>query len=105
VIEFDGNEGSPHRMTLTEPDGTPVFDVLAVEDELEARRKRQDETRERADEMRRFILTSCQDLNGKETAEKLAGKFGGTVSTHASQLSRKAYGVERIDGHWRTMAA
>jgi hypothetical protein len=31
VIEFDGNEGSPHKMMLTEPDGSPVFDVIAVD--------------------------------------------------------------------------
>lgn len=101
VIAFDGNEGTPHTITLTEPDGTPVFDVISVEDELAARRKRQEETRRKADEIRGYVLSECQGLNGQQTAAELAARFGGAASTHAGQLSRGGYGVRRIDGRWQ----
>jgi hypothetical protein len=111
-LTFDGNGDAPSEVIVTPALGIPKFEVLATAsadelDERRARRQRQRDgkTRARADEIREFVLTKCQDMNGSETAEAIREGFGGSVSTHKSQLSRRAYGVKPIaGGGWRSLA-
>lgn len=102
-LDCDGNEGTPHGIILSEPDGTPSFDVLkrVTADELRGRaRDRSAETAQKRDRTREFVLSECQSLSGKDTAVRIAERFGGAASTHEAQLSRGAYGLKRINDVW-----
>lgn len=109
TLTFEGNYGPVHEMIVTRPEGKPIFDVIDVikPDELVKRTiDRRADTQAKRAEIRQFILGECISLNGKETAEAIAEKFGGSVRTHAAQISRHAYGVRRDNGRWvRTVDA
>lgn len=112
-MTFSGNHAAEHQITTTLANGVPRFDVLSSvgADELAERRARKQRQRGAArrqerDLIRDFVLSSCQGLNGKETAGKIreAG-FKGEISTHKSRLSDGAYGVKAIaQGVWRSAA-
>ena len=106
-LEYDGNEGTPHRITVNEPNGVPSFDVVRTADSTEMRGQRRNvETMAKRAEFREYVLAECQSLNGQQTAERLAERLGGSVSTHKTLLSRGGYGVRRENGRWvRTLQA
>jgi AAA domain len=95
-LEFDGNRGTPHNIIVTEPDGTPCFDVIETGEPR--RRQRNLETKAKLDAKQDYVIAKCQGVNGQQTAEKLAAKFGGSASTHAARLSDGGYGVKNVGG-------
>ena len=112
VLDFDGNDGQPWALHVSEPNGKPQDLALRERigaDELadrRARRSRQrtDDRKNRSDGIRDFILAQCQQMNGKEAAEAIAAQFGGSVSSYQSQLSRKSLGVKAIaGGGWESL--
>jgi len=93
-LDFDGNEGMPHRVIVTEPDGRPRFDVVGVTtgDELASqRRARSKATLDKNAEIGRFVARLGDGMTGKAKAERIAAEFGGSPATHQSQLSRGVY--------------
>jgi hypothetical protein len=105
-LQCDGNEGTPHNIVVTEPNGTPHFEVLRTEgaDEIRGRtRDRAAETKAKRADYRAFVLKECQGFSGTDTADALAEKFGGSRNTHAARLSDGGYSLERTeDGSWRS---
>ena len=100
-LDFDGNEGTPHSIITTEPNGIPSFDVIRTLDTDEFRGQRRGaETHAKRELIRTHVLTDCQALNGKDTAQALADRFGGSPSTHASALSKGDYRVKRQGDRW-----
>jgi energy-coupling factor transporter ATP-binding protein EcfA2 len=106
-LEYDGNEGTPHRITVNEPNGIPSFEVVRTADTDELRGQRRSvETLAKRAGIREFVLAECQHLNGKETAKQIAEKFGGSESSHQTLLSRGGYGIKREGDRWtRTLEA
>jgi energy-coupling factor transporter ATP-binding protein EcfA2 len=105
-LQCDGNEGTPHNIVVSEPDGTPHFEVLRTEDSEEIRGRARDraaETKAKRADYRAFVLKECQGFSGTDTADALAAKFGGSRNTHAARLSDGGYSLERAeDGSWRS---
>lgn len=100
-LDFDGNEGTPHSIITTEPNGTPFFNVVRTLDTDEFRGQRRGaETHAKHELFKTHVLTECQALNGQETAQELADHFGGSKSSHATNLSKGAYGVKREKDRW-----
>jgi hypothetical protein len=56
-LEFGGNEGTPHNINVTEPNGKPAFDVIETSgaDEVSARRGRRSQERKEATERLRAL--------------------------------------------------
>ena len=66
-LQCDGNEGTPHNIIVTEPNGTPHFEVLKTEDADEIRGRTRDraaETKAKRADYRAFVLGECQGLSG-----------------------------------------
>jgi hypothetical protein len=99
VLDFDGNDGRPWRMNVSEPNGTPEFEVIGETgaDELAERRNGRSRAR---DAKRRQICDYVAGRRGSMTDAALAAllvdSFGGTLSTHRSNLSKGAYGSARV---------
>lgn len=110
-LEFDGNEGTPHNINVTEPDGKPAFDVIETSgaDEVSARRERRSQERREATERERremgdYVLAECPELNQTQAAERLSEQYGRKASTHEVNLSRGAYGVKLRNGRWERLS-
>jgi hypothetical protein len=104
-LTFSGNYAAEHEITVSLANGMPRFDVIAsagadvLADRRAKRTRQRSEARTKtADAIREYVLIECQQMNGKQTAEAIAAKFGGSVSSYQSQLSRKSLGVKAIDG-------
>jgi len=109
LLDFDGNDGRPWGLAVSEPDGTPSFDLLGetTADELAERRERKSReratmTREHRERIAQFVLAECQGASRNATGERVAERFGGAAGTHKNQLSRGAYGVRQVgaSGRW-----
>jgi hypothetical protein len=87
-------------MTVAESGGG-IFTVTGIKTEadrvagLEARRRtRSKETLDRNAEIAGHVVAHCQGKGVREVGRELAERFGGTVGTHASNLSgRRKYGA------------
>ena len=90
VAEFDGNEGTPYQMRLSEPDGKPSFEVRGDVIDLGAKRR---ERGQRRDQIVRFVAEHRSEVTTqRELADMIEAEFGGKASTHKVNLSRGAYG-------------
>jgi hypothetical protein len=105
VNEFDGNEGTQHTITVSEPVGRPSFAVLATDtDPARGRRDRAAATMQRREEIQRYVLADCQGESNTKTAGMLAEKFGGTIPSHKTSLSQGRYGTRRnTAGQWEVV--
>jgi hypothetical protein len=103
-VDFRGRQGEPHRITARCDDwNTYKFSVTGAADAAKIRPRRRNGAD--LDQKESFILSECQPLNGKQTAVKLAERFGGEPKTHETYLSRGKYHVQRVDGAWVPKAA
>jgi hypothetical protein len=99
-LEFSGNGGGGWWLDLTEPDGTPRFDVLGGKTTGELREGRVRRARERGEKTEDdrsavgdWVIANCQGKNRKEAAGAVAGHFPGyQVETAKGFLSDGAFG-------------
>lgn len=95
-VSMSGNGGRPWEMTLTEPSDTPRFEVIDTvsADELaekrqKGQRQRDSATLDKNKAIAKFWRDNCQGrMTNREAGDKIAAEFGGSASTHASQISR-----------------
>jgi hypothetical protein len=95
AVSMSGNGGRPWEMILTEPTDTPRFKVVKEipPDGLAERRGRQQQERDKAtldknQAIAKFWREGCQGMTRRQAGEKIAAEFGGSASTHASQIGR-----------------
>lgn len=96
TLEFGGNAGAPHSIVVTEPDGTPYFEVLdaAGSDELaERRRSRARRTLDQRAEIGRYIADHCQGMSNSAAARAVAEQFDLNPETVRSYISKGVYPV------------
>lgn len=100
LLDFDGNDGRPWGLAVSEPDGTPWFTVLGetTADELAERRDRRkrdrgDETLRRNREIARFWRDECQGISNRAAGEKIAARFGGSADRHRQMITKVYRGL------------
>lgn len=105
VLTAEGNRQADLSMTLTFDPEAVSGDFFAVESvkaqpeivaEVEARKTTRDRaTYDKNADVARWVVSNCQGLSKKDTAAKIATRFGGSEGTAEKNLagSGKAYGV------------
>ncbi|MFF4652397.1 AAA family ATPase [Streptomyces sp. NPDC001380] len=106
-LRFSGNHVEPHTVLLEHGTGARFTvvdrqDAEAVKADGEAKRRDRDKaTLDKNAVIAAYVVSDCQGMGVRKTAQSLADRFGGAASTYSSNLSSKrAYGamLTRGDG-------
>jgi AAA domain len=93
IVSFDGNGGRPWELTLTEPTGTPRFEVVSAStaDELASRRAQRARERDKAKLDRTADIDAWLKAEPKRTQRDAAQHFKVSQAT----VSRAVRGIAR----------
>lgn len=101
TLSFSGNTAEPHELTVKHGPGGAQFEVIDESSATQLRaateaknQQRSAETLDKYSEQADFVVAECQRMSVRDTADKLAERYGGSSNTHRANLTTR--GLKRL---------